>query len=117
MPTRSSTIDRAGSSCHFIETKGQKNRFSFAPSAAIGGSVRRLSVRSLISSLISVSQTGTGYQAPPPRIIMMSGGARSDGEPRALRSAFGGPIGEQNHFAWLLAYGLPPRWQRGEKPR
>jgi hypothetical protein len=36
MPTRSSlTIDRAGSSCHFIETKGQKNRF--APSAVKSG--------------------------------------------------------------------------------
>ena len=38
MPTRSSlTIDRAGSSCHFIETKGQKNRFAFAPSAVKSG--------------------------------------------------------------------------------
>ena len=59
----------------------------------------------------------TGYPAPPPRIIMMGGGARSDNEPRALRSAFGRPIGEQNHFARLLAYGLPPRWQLGDKPR
>ena len=38
MPTRSSlTIDRAGSSCHFIETKGQNNRFAFAPSAVKSG--------------------------------------------------------------------------------
>ena len=54
MPTRSSlTIDRAGSSCHFIETKGQKNRFAFAPSAVKSGNwgQRASAQRSALSSL------------------------------------------------------------------
>ena len=103
MPTRSSlTIDRAGSSCHFIETKGQNNRFAFAPSAVKSGNWgQRATALSLLSDHSEPRRhTATQMWAPqmPPQMPQQM---PQQMPPQMLPGAFGYCPTPQTELGWV----------------